>query len=117
MENDLTQVKVGGESNGCWEYDACCLGNWSAGCRLCSYLCVVIGLEYPHATQSPTGSPLFNPSCESTMANSAVPRHFVIHPLQMLFNLPSGTKFRSQTGCLPKGSENKAFIFKLPSLK
>ena len=33
MENDVTQVKVGGELSGCWEYDACCLGNLSAGRR------------------------------------------------------------------------------------
>jgi hypothetical protein len=31
MENDLTQVKVGGEPSGFWKYGACCLGNRSAG--------------------------------------------------------------------------------------
>ena len=54
------------------------------------------------------GTPLFNPSCEITMDHSTAPPCFVFHPLQMVFNLPSGTKFRSQTGCLPKSSENKA---------
>jgi hypothetical protein len=31
MGNDITQVKMGGESSGFWEYGGCCLGNWSAG--------------------------------------------------------------------------------------
>ena len=31
MENGVTQVKVGGEPSGFWEYGACCLGNRSAG--------------------------------------------------------------------------------------
>jgi hypothetical protein len=31
MENDVTQVKVGGEPSGCWEYGACCFGNRPAG--------------------------------------------------------------------------------------
>jgi hypothetical protein len=31
MENDIMQVKVGGEPSGFWEYCACCLGNRSAG--------------------------------------------------------------------------------------
>ena len=31
MENDVKQVKVGGEPSGFWEYGACCLGNRSAG--------------------------------------------------------------------------------------
>ena len=31
MENDITQVKVGGEPSGFWEYGACCLGNRSEG--------------------------------------------------------------------------------------
>lgn len=44
MENDTTQVKVGGKSSGCWEYGVCCLGNRSAGRRSCCYLCRVIGL-------------------------------------------------------------------------
>jgi hypothetical protein len=30
MENDITQVKVGGEPSGFWEYGACCLGKRSA---------------------------------------------------------------------------------------
>ena len=33
MENDITQVKVGGEPSVCWEYGACCLGNRSAVLR------------------------------------------------------------------------------------
>ena len=31
MENDVTQVKVGGEPSGFWEYGSCCLGNKSVG--------------------------------------------------------------------------------------
>jgi hypothetical protein len=31
MGNDITQVKVGGEPSGFWEYSGCCLGNRSAG--------------------------------------------------------------------------------------
>ena len=31
MGNDVTQVKVGGEPSGFWEYGGCCLGNRSAG--------------------------------------------------------------------------------------
>ena len=34
MEDDVTQVKVGGEPSGRWEYGACCLGNRSAGCSV-----------------------------------------------------------------------------------
>jgi hypothetical protein len=49
MENDISQVKVGGEPSGCWEYGACCLGNWFAGCRSCCCLCDVIGLGGPDA--------------------------------------------------------------------
>jgi hypothetical protein len=30
-ENDMMQVKVGGEPSGFWEYGACCLSNSSAG--------------------------------------------------------------------------------------
>jgi hypothetical protein len=33
MENDVMQVKVGGEPSGCWEYGAYCLGNQSGGRR------------------------------------------------------------------------------------
>ena len=47
MENDITQVKVGGEPSGCWEYGACCLGNPSAGRKSCCHLCDVIGLGGP----------------------------------------------------------------------
>ena len=47
MENDVTQVKVGGEPSGCWEYGACCLGNPSAGRKSCCHLCDVIGLGGP----------------------------------------------------------------------
>jgi hypothetical protein len=35
MENDLTQVMVGGEPSECWEYGTCCLGNQSSGHRSC----------------------------------------------------------------------------------
>ena len=49
MENDITQIKVGGEPSGCWEYDACCLGNGSAGRRSCCCLCDIIGLGSPDA--------------------------------------------------------------------
>jgi hypothetical protein len=31
MGDDVTQVKVGGEPSGFWEYGGCCLGNRSAG--------------------------------------------------------------------------------------
>jgi hypothetical protein len=31
MENDITQVKVGGEPSGFLEYGSCCLGNRSVG--------------------------------------------------------------------------------------
>ena len=31
MENDVMQVKVGGEPNGFWEYGGCCLGNRCVG--------------------------------------------------------------------------------------
>jgi hypothetical protein len=31
MGNDVTQVKVGGEPSGFWEYGGCCLGNGSVG--------------------------------------------------------------------------------------
>jgi hypothetical protein len=31
MGDDITQVKVGGESSGVREYGGCCLGNRSAG--------------------------------------------------------------------------------------
>jgi hypothetical protein len=31
MGDDVTQIKVGGESSGFWEYGGCCLGNRSAG--------------------------------------------------------------------------------------
>ena len=31
MENDVTQVKVGGEPSRFWEYGACCLGNRCVG--------------------------------------------------------------------------------------
>jgi hypothetical protein len=37
MENDIMQVKVGGESNGFWKYGSCCLGNRSVG-RAVTYL-------------------------------------------------------------------------------
>jgi hypothetical protein len=49
MENDITQVKVGGEPSECWEYDVCCLGNRSVGHRLHCCLCDVIGLGCPDA--------------------------------------------------------------------
>ena len=84
---------------------------------LSCHLCDVIVLGCSDANTVSKGPPLFNPSGENTMANLQLPLHFVFHALQMLFNFPSGTKFRSQTGCLPKGSENKAFVFKFPYLK
>jgi hypothetical protein len=31
IDNDVTQVKVGGEPSGFWEYGDCCLGDRSAG--------------------------------------------------------------------------------------
>ena len=31
MDNDVTQVKVGSEPSGFWEYGGCCLGNRSLG--------------------------------------------------------------------------------------
>ena len=31
MGDDVTQVKVGGELSGFWEYGGCCLGNRSSG--------------------------------------------------------------------------------------
>jgi hypothetical protein len=31
MNNDVTQIKVGGELSEFWEYGGCCLGNRSAG--------------------------------------------------------------------------------------
>ena len=31
MGDDVTQVKVGGEPSGFWEYGGCCLGNRSVG--------------------------------------------------------------------------------------
>jgi hypothetical protein len=49
MENDVIQIKVGGESSECWEYGACCLDNQSAGHRSCCCLCDVLGLGYPDA--------------------------------------------------------------------
>jgi hypothetical protein len=49
MENDITQLKVGGELSGCWEYGACCLGNHSAGRRSCYHLRDIIGLGCPDA--------------------------------------------------------------------
>ena len=49
MENDVMQVKMGGEPSGCWEYGACCLGNRSANLRWCCHLCDVIGLRGPNA--------------------------------------------------------------------
>ena len=33
-ENDIMQVKVGGEPSGFWEYGSCCLGNRSVGCSV-----------------------------------------------------------------------------------
>jgi hypothetical protein len=54
MESDMTQVKVGGEPSECWEYGACCLGNQSAGCRLCCHLCNIRGLECPGANSIST---------------------------------------------------------------
>jgi hypothetical protein len=51
MENDLAQVKVGGEPSECWEDGACCLlGNQSAGLAVA---CDVIGLECPGANIPP----------------------------------------------------------------
>jgi hypothetical protein len=49
MENDVTQVKVGGKPSGYWEYGACCLGDWSAGRRSRCRLCDVIDLGGPDA--------------------------------------------------------------------
>jgi hypothetical protein len=49
VENDLTQVKVGGEPSGCWEYGACCLGNRTSGCKSDCSLYDVIGLGGPDA--------------------------------------------------------------------
>jgi hypothetical protein len=46
MENDVTQVRVGGEPSECWEYGGHCLGNRSVGHRSC---CCLIGLECPDA--------------------------------------------------------------------
>ena len=60
MENDTTQVKVGGKSSECWEYGACCLGNWSAGGRLHCHLCDVIGLGCPDANRKNFGSHLLS---------------------------------------------------------
>jgi hypothetical protein len=37
MENDIMQVKVGGEPSGIWEYGGRCLGNRSA-CRTIPYV-------------------------------------------------------------------------------
>ena len=31
MSDDVTQVKVGGEPSGFWEYGGCCLGNRCSG--------------------------------------------------------------------------------------
>ena len=46
IENYVTQVRVGGEPNGFWEYGGRCLGNRSAGRRS---RCCLIGLECPDA--------------------------------------------------------------------
>ena len=46
MENDITQVRVGGKPNGFCEYGGHCLGNQSAGCRSG---CFLIHLECPNA--------------------------------------------------------------------
>ena len=34
MDNDITQVKVGGEPSGFWEYGGCCLGNRCVACAV-----------------------------------------------------------------------------------
>jgi hypothetical protein len=34
MDNDVTQVKVGSEPSGFWEYGARCLGKRSVGCAV-----------------------------------------------------------------------------------
>lgn len=44
MENDITQIRVGGKPNGFWEYGGRCLGKRSAGRRS---RCCLIGLECP----------------------------------------------------------------------
>jgi hypothetical protein len=51
MENDIRQVKVGGEPSEWWEYGACCLGNLSVGHRPCCCLCDIIGLGGPDANR------------------------------------------------------------------
>jgi hypothetical protein len=55
MGNDVTQVKVGGEPSGCWEYGACCLDNRFAGHKLHCRLCDVIGFRGPDANIWSTG--------------------------------------------------------------
>jgi hypothetical protein len=52
IENDATQVKVGGEPSECWEFGACCLSNRSEGRRSHFLLCDVIGLGCPDANRS-----------------------------------------------------------------
>ena len=37
MDNDITQVKVGGEPSGFWEYGGHCLGNRSEGCDVTGF--------------------------------------------------------------------------------
>jgi hypothetical protein len=53
MENDIIQVKVGGEPSRCWEYGACCRGNQSAGRRSHCLLCDDIGLGCPDGNIPP----------------------------------------------------------------
>ena len=38
MENDIMQVKVGGEPSGFWEYSSCCPDNRSVGCTVASVI-------------------------------------------------------------------------------
>jgi hypothetical protein len=61
MEDDVTQVKVGGEPSGRWEYGACCLGNRSAGCRSCCRLCDVMSLGRPDANTMCKGHDIKRP--------------------------------------------------------
>ena len=57
MSDDVTQVKVGDEPSGFWEYGSCCLGNRSAGpAYVMSWVSeILITTLLPHARKTTYG--------------------------------------------------------------
>ena len=70
----------------------------------------------PDKTQSPIFTSLLKPSCQNATAY-LIPLALCSHPIKMLHNFCSGTQVISQTVRPPVLAENKAFIFKLLSLR